>query len=334
MIGYCTNIHPQFRPDFWRKVGAPVGLWLPADAVATADRGLLREFQVFTLNGFPYGDFHGARVKYDVYVPDWTDLRRADYTLALARLLVDIACVDEPTISTLPLGWGLSPEQVDVCARALIEVAEQLATLDKPIRLCLEPEPGCVLESAADVVKFFQGPLARAASGREEAVRRHLGVCWDTCHHAVVFEPPEQVAESYRRAEITVGKMQVSSALMLPDPSDPAARAQFLGFDEPRYLHQTRDGEKGCDDLPQARATLSLDRPWRSHFHVPVDRAAFGALGTTQDETRCARFKLSPTDQLEVETYTWSVLPDAPRDDDALIEGIRRELAWAEQSRS
>ena len=109
MIGYCTNIHPEFRPEFWRQLGVPVGLWLPASAVESADRGLLREFSVFTLNGFPYGDFHGERVKHAVYSPDWADTRRADYTIALARLLCEIACVDEPTLSTLPLGWDLSP---------------------------------------------------------------------------------------------------------------------------------------------------------------------------------------------------------------------------------
>src|SRR5207237_2709278 len=139
------------------------------------------------------------------------------------------------------------------------EVAGKLVWLSRPIRICLEPEPGCTLESAADVVRFFEGPLAAAARElhvSEEVVRRHLGVCWDTCHHAVIFEPPEKVAARYREADITVGKMQVSSALALPDPRDLEARARFLAFDEPRYLHQTRDGERGCDDLPQAPSAL------------------------------------------------------------------------------
>jgi hypothetical protein len=332
VIGYCTNIHAEFRPEFWRQVGAPVGLWLPAEAVVTADRGRLRDFQVFTLNAFPYGDFHGARVKYDVYRPDWTDPRRAEYTLDCARLLAEIACVDEPTLSTLPLGWGLGADEIEACALSLVGVAEKLSTLSRPIRICLEPEPGCTLESAADVARFFDGPLARAARGREEVVRRHLGVCWDTCHHAVIFESPEEVAAVYASGEITVGKLQVSSALVLPDPRDEAARARFLAFDEPRYLHQTRDGMAGCDDLPQA-TRLSMDRPWRSHFHVPVDRASFGVLGTTQTDTRRA-LALAPTKIWEVETYTWSVLPEPPRDDAELIAGIRRELEWAAQSHS
>jgi hypothetical protein len=223
--------------------------------------------------------------------------------------------------------------EIDAAARALVDVTEKLVWLDTPIRLCLEPEPGCALESAADVVRFFEGPLARAARGREEVVRRHLGVCWDTCHHAVIFEPPEQVAAAYQQAGITVGKMQVSSALSLPRPRDEAARARFLAFDEPRYLHQTQDGESRCDDLPQALEKLSLDRAWRSHFHVPVDRESFGALATTQAETARA-LALSPTEILEVETYTWSVLPNPPRDDQSLLEGIRGELAWVKQNRS
>jgi hypothetical protein len=333
VIGYCTNIHAEFRPDFWRQVGAPIGLWLPAHAVETADKGLLKEFRVFTMNGFPYGNFHSERVKYEVYEPNWCDPRRARYTLDLARLLCEISCVDVPTISTLPLGWGLQPGEIESAARALVDIAAQMASLERPVRLCLEPEPGCTLESAADVVLFFNGPLdaaARALGIQQEVVRRHLGVCWDTCHHAVISEAPETVAALYDEAGITVGKMQVSSALVLPDPHDPAARARFLAFDEPRYLHQTRDGMSRCDDLSQANA-LSLDRPWRSHFHVPVDRSSAPPLATTQDETRRA-LRLSPTRILEVETYTWSVLPDAPSDDDSLIEAIRRELAWTAQN--
>jgi hypothetical protein len=331
VIGYCTNIHPEFRPDFWRKVGVPVGLWLPAQAVATADKSLLRDFQIFTMNGFPYGDFHGERVKHAVYEPNWCDPRRVDYTVELAKLLSEIAYVDAPTISTLPLGWGLWDHEIDLAARNLVDVVEKLVWLDKKITLCLEPEPGCYLESAADVVRFFEGPLARAAEGREDVVRRHLGVCWDTCHHAVIFESPETVALAYQKAEITVGKMQVSSALVLPDPRDVHAQAHLLGFDEPRYLHQTRDGENGCDDLPQAPSKLSPDRAWRSHFHVPIDRSHFGPLQTTQAETVRA-MALSPTKDLEIETYTWSVLPDAPQSDDELIAAIRTEIKWARKN--
>jgi hypothetical protein len=306
-------------------------LWLPAHAVESADKELLRDFQIFTMNGFPYGDFQAERVKHAVYEPNWCDPRRVEYTMALATLLSEIAYVDEPTISTLPLGWGLWDHEIELAARHLVDVAEKLVWLDKKIMLCLEPEPGCYLESAADVVRFFEGPLARAAEGREEVVRRHLGVCWDTCHHAVVFEPADQVELAYRKAGITVGKMQVSSALVLPDPKDVAAQAQFLDFDEPRFLHQTRDGKNGCDDLPQAPSKLSPDRPWRSHFHVPVDRAQCGLLQTTQVETLRA-MTLAPTETLEIETYTWSVLPDAPQTDDELIDAIRGEIKWARKN--
>jgi hypothetical protein len=320
VIGYCTNIHPTFRPDFWRRVGAPVGLWLPAHEVEHADKELLKEFRVFTMNGFPYGNFHSESVKYSVYEPNWCDPRRASYTFDLARLICDISCVEEPTISTLPLGWGLWDAEIDEAARALRELAVKLQWLSRPVRICLEPEPGCALESAADVVRFF-GRL-----GDSDAVRRHIGVCWDTCHHAVIFEPPEKVALLYREAGITVGKMQVSNAPVLAHPRDAAARKHFLAYDEPRYLHQTRDGAKGCDDLPQAPSTLSLDRPWRSHFHVPV----FLQKNTTQDETLRA-LKLSPTKILEVETYTWPLLS---QNEDDLIAGIRRELEWTRKNSS
>jgi hypothetical protein len=324
MIGYCTNIHSEFRPEFWRQLNCPVGLWLPAHAVSQVDKGLLRDFEIFTFNGFPYGDFHSERVKYDVYRPDWCNPLRIGYTIELAKLLSEIACVDEPTISTVPIGWNV--RDLDRAAHNLVEVAKVLSTFEKKIMICLEPEPGCVLESAADVVKFFEGPLSRFD---QKLVRRHIGVCWDTCHHAVVFEPPEVVASLYAKHQIPVGKMQVSCALVLPDPQKDLA--QLMRFDEPRYLHQTRDGIHGCDDLPQAPHALTMDKPWRSHFHVPVDRSSFGALSTTQDETQRA-MKLSPTKIFEVETYTWSVLPDAPKDDASLIDGIRRELEWARKN--
>jgi hypothetical protein len=332
VIGYCTNLHGEFRPAFWEGVRAraggelPLGLYLPADQVAREVRVPDGAF-VFTLNGFPYGGFHDERVKDAVYRPDWTDPRRAEFTLALAGRLAELApaAVEEPTISTVPLGWKLDAAQLDACARALVEVADRLSSLPRAIRVCLEPEPGCALSTAADLARFFDGPLRRAARGREERVRRHLGACWDTCHHAVVFEPPETVADIYRRAGVTVGKMQISCALELPDPRDDAARAELGAFDEPRWLHQTYDGIEGCDDLPQAAATLRRERPWRSHFHVPVDRAAIGALVTTQAETaRAIAIGRALTAQFEVETYTWSLLPGGG-DEDA----IARELTWA-----
>jgi hypothetical protein len=313
VIGYCANIHPQFRPEFWRRVNAPLGLWLPAGA--KVDKGLLKEFQIFTMNGFPYGNFHSQSVKYSVYQPNWCDPRRLEYTLELAELLCDIACVDEPTISTLPLGWGLSREEIELAAKNLTELAQKLAHLPKRVLICLEPEPGCTLQRASDVVQFFD--LLGDA-------REHIGVCWDTCHHAVMFEPPETVARLYADAQIPVGKMQVSCAPVLADPRDEPARARFLAWDEPRYLHQTGDGETWCDDLPQAAQTLSVTRQWRSHFHVPV----YEREGTTQDETLRA-LKLSPAKILEVETYTWPLLS---QNEDELIAGICRELEWTREN--
>ena len=41
---------------------------------------------VFTINGFPFGNFHGERVKEQVYVPDWTLAERLEYTLSLIHI--------------------------------------------------------------------------------------------------------------------------------------------------------------------------------------------------------------------------------------------------------
>jgi hypothetical protein len=348
-LGYCTNVKENFSAPFWARVraatGQPtlgLGLYLGRDAVDAVDATALGRtlddagLYAFTFNAFPYGNFHGERVKEAVYRPAWTDPRRTDYTLAVARLLTELAppSVARPTLSTVPLGFRLSPAELDASARALVEVADALSALSRPLLVCLEPEPGCALERAADVVRFFDGPLERAARGRQERVRCHIGVCFDVCHHAVLFEDPTEVIECYARAQISVGKVQVSCALALPDPRDAAARAALYRFDEPRYLHQTCDGRSSTLELAAAETTLARDQAWRSHFHVPIDRAGFGSLGTTQGDLERALARLAESelsDQFECETYTWSVLPphERPDDDEALALGIARELAWA-----
>jgi hypothetical protein len=201
------------------------------------------------------------------------------------------------------------------------------------VRICLEPEPGCALETTDDVVAFFRGPLSRTA-GREEAlVRRHLGACYDVCHQSVVFEDPDHVLAKLRGADVAVGKVQVSSALELQNPSSASGRAALKAFDEPRYLHQVRTRGGGSDDVPQALESLPREHPWRCHFHVPIDRDPPGPLRSTRGDLKRALRSLRGSGeawQLEVETYTWSVLAesDRPASDEALGQGLAREVAW------
>jgi len=197
------------------------------------------------------------------------------------------------------------------------------------VRVCLEPEPECAIESTADALAFFAGPLARA--GTRDLVARHLGVCFDTCHQAVMFEDLPSSLEALARAGVVVGKMQLSSALELPDPRNAEARAALMAYDEPRYLHQVRTPDRqGTPDLPEAFADLPADRPWRVHFHVPIDRQILGRVQTTRRELETALAARGGVRALEVETYTWSVLPlaDRPRDAQSLADGIARELSW------
>jgi hypothetical protein len=375
-IGYCTNVHAgpdlaQTRQNLERYAlavkrryspAAPmgVGLWLAASAA----RQLLRERRVrefadwlaevglvpFTLNGFPYGDFHQAVVKHQVYLPTWWEPARLEYTQDLIRIQHELLPPGlEGSISTLPLAWGqptLSTPQLGQAAAALRQVARQLAALERDtgrvIRLAIEPEPGCVLQFSRDIVGFFEEHLL--PGGDEALVRRYLGVCHDVCHAAVMFEGQEEVLRRYDAAGIGVGKMQISSAVALPldelpAAERPAALDQLAGFHEPRYLHQTvvRAGPGAApvfhEDLPLALAAArggDLRGEWRVHFHVPIYLERFGRLRALQQPIlECLRVnrELGLTQHLEAETYAWTVLPPELRQPD-LAAGIAEEMAW------
>lgn len=388
-LAYCANVDPAESVDalersidsLWapvqRRVAAGrrlgVGLWLPATLAAELagdarrarglrsrllDHGLF----VFTANAFPYGGFHAERVKHEVYRPAWWDARRARQTLdaaeALAALLPDDMAYG--TISTVPLGWRGDLAEAGARAVAagahLARVALALGRLEertgKHVRVLLEPEPGCALETTADAIALWQtlvggdGEVGRdvvdAAGGGGDgdaaraAMRRHLGVCFDCCHQAVMGEELDRSLHSLSRAGVPVGKLHLSSAL--EGPLEALER-----YAEPRYLHQTftlpaaagAPPAARADDLPGALVLPAMQgRRVRTHFHVPihVDRLP-GGLSTTgaalpaalRQALKSAR-PAEPLPHLEVETYTWAVLPDPPSD---RVEGIARELDHA-----
>jgi sugar phosphate isomerase/epimerase len=376
-LGYCTNVHPcrtvadvavvldRHAVAVRDRCGfdIAVGLWLPEPAVreatatagavaavaaAVADRGLV----CHTMNAFPFGDFHGARVKEQVYLPDWTDPRRLDYTLACARLLAALLPVGvEGSISTLPLGFkdffadrgadrvrafrAAAIDQLLACGRGLADVE---ATTGRCIRLAIEPEPFCVLETVAETVAFFAELYATAARrGEEPLARRHLGLCYDVCHQAVEFEDAAEAVATLDAAGVRINKVQVSCAIEMADPGDAAAREALAAYVEPRYLHQTfgRAADGTLRRQVDLTAGLVRDpaaewlacRPWRVHYHVPVDAERIGPLGTTRRELeRALRAigSLSYPPHLEVETYTWPVLPNASAE--PLAAGLAREL--------
>ena len=374
-LAYCSNVHPGESLDAVNAnlqqhfvavrelrglAHMAAGLWLSAKAAAglTADPAALAEFdarlevagcRLRTLNGFPYGDFHGARVKAAVYRPDWSDPRRGEYTLDLARVLS--RCCDRPesTISSLPLGdaadWDAGRQ-----ALALDRLCETLAGLDRlrqetghSVRLCLEMEPGCVLERSEQSVELLTRLLparARLAGLSNDTLQRHIGLCLDVCHQAVMFESLRASLNLLLDAGIAIGKIQVSNAIELPAADNPWNRNELRSFDEPRYLHQTcaryASGRvHAVRDLDQLER-LPVAACWRTHFHVPLQSETLRQQSL--NTTHAALFELFDAlalrpgfrPQLEVETYTWEVLPDdlRPRTADQLHAGIARELDW------
>ena len=390
-IGYCTNVHAgadleTTRANLERYALAVkqqldgagstdtgpmgVGLWLAAPAARSLREGDAAEalgdwlsevgLLPFTLNGFPYGDFHQAVVKHRVYEPTWLEADRLEYTLDLIHVLDRILPAGQDgSISTLPIAWGqpeLTRDQFEVAAGNLRHVARELARLEadsgRRITLCLEPEPGCVLQRSTDVVRLFEDYLFGTADD-EAAVRRYLTVCHDVCHAVVMFEDQADVLRRYQQAGIGVGKVQISSAVRCDfDQIAPAERAEAIAqlstFAEDRYLHQTMvretDGGDAADaepvfyeDLPLALATVddpkSLTSQWRIHFHVPIYLREFGSLGASQQEIlECiaACQEHSDVTHFEVETYAWGVLPESLQQPD-LATGIAAEMRWFQE---
>ncbi|WP_158372091.1 metabolite traffic protein EboE [Cellulosimicrobium cellulans] len=370
-LSYCTNVHPAEDLDgvlaqLDRYAGPVreaaglgtlgVGLWLPADlahrlAASPDDRDRLRgalaahRLTVHTLNAFPYGGFHAEVVKHAVYSPTWAEPARAAYTLACAEVLADLLPDGvDGSISTLPLAWR-EPWSADDDAAATAALAAVSAGLrdlaartGRTVRLAVEPEPGCVLDTVADVVGWLE---PRLGTGPGQIDPEHVGVCLDTCHLAVSFADPVAAVRRIRQAGLRVVKVQASAALHVEDPADPASRAAVARFAEPRYLHQVRERSGGAvhpaDDLPDALAGgLPGDGPWRVHVHVPLHARPAAPLQATTDLLRDAvtavlRGPHGDAAHLDVETYTWAVLPDelAARAGDDLVAGIAAELRWA-----
>ncbi len=376
-LAYCTNVHAgvdldstvanlerhalavknQFAGD--QLMG--IGLWFAAPAAQTlisdgrsgwladwlAANGLLP----FTLNGFPYGDFHQPVVKHRVYEPTWQQSERLTYTLNLIDILnVLLPAGQDGSISTLPIAWGdpqMTSDQWQLAADNLLNVVNHLADMeaahDRLIYLCIEPEPGCAIGVSDEIVNFFDRYLF--AGNDVDRVSRYLRVCHDICHAAVMFEEQDQVLDKYSQAGIQVGKVQVSSAIcvnfeQLNHADRGRAFEQLAGFAEDRYLHQTcvrqqdEDRLRFYEDLTDALADVEHSRElrseWRVHFHVPIYLERFGWIGTSNEQIpKClvAANRFPALKHFEVETYAWGVLPAELQEEDLSV-GIAREMDW------
>jgi len=385
LLSYCTNVHPAEDLDgvldqLARYAGPVreaagldvlgVGLWLPAALAhrlaasprAAEDLARLRAaldahgLVVHTLNAFPYGGFHDDVVKLSVYSPTWADAERLAYTLECAEVLAALLPDGvDGSISTLPLAWrepdgvAWSPAQDAAATRAFEDLSAGLRDLaartGKVVRVAVEPEPGCVLDTVEDVVAWL--------AARPGVDREHVGVCLDTCHLAVSFADPAAAVARITGAGLRVVKVQASAALHLADPSAPGARDAVGQFVEKRYIHQVRelspDGDVlPVDDLPDALGLgvgggLPGEGPWRVHFHVPLHHEPAPPLTATTDVLRAAveAVRAAPHGDeahLDVETYTWAVLPPgspafvsagAAPGGEPLVAGIAAELRWA-----
>src|SRR5690606_36447241 len=302
----------------------------------------------FTFNGFPYGGFHRQVVKDKVHHPDWTTEERRDYTCRLFDILEELLPEGmDGGISTSPLSykfWHDSDEKLDearkVSTTHMVEVAAKLYQIKQQkgrlLHLDVEPEPDGLLENTADVLSFFRHwliPLGTEVFVKQfnlteeeaaTALKDHVRVCYDVCHFAIVYEKPDEVLATFEGEGIKIGKIQISAALKvnLPqgDEEKEAVRSLLLPFEESTYLHQVvarqRDGSLvAFNDLSPALDTLSETdaEEWRVHFHVPVFLAEYGQLSSTQEaivEVLNILQSSKITNHLEVETYTWEVLPE------------------------
>ncbi|MHB9009689.1 MAG: metabolite traffic protein EboE [Limisphaerales bacterium] len=370
-LGYCTNIHPG---ESWAETLAnleqhtlavrervcpgrryAIGLRLgEAAARELSQPKTLLEFRhwldrhdayVFTINGFPYGRFHGTRVKEQVYAPDWTTSERLDYTIRLFELLAQLVPEGiEGSVSTVPGSFKefiRTDEQVAAMRRNLWTCVEHVAALSgrcgRKLHLGLEPEPLCFLETSDEAVRFFD--QMRDDRPCDHRIDHHLGLNYDTCHLAVEFEEPAVAINHLRRNGVLLSKVHLSSALKLRPT--PAARERLASFADDTYFHQVivrrEDGRlERIRDLPDALRQGPADdsgegEEWRVHFHIPLHAAPAFPLGGTTDHLLGVLDLLTAEPRLcrhfEMETYTWGVMPPELRQA-SVVDQLVGEYEW------
>lgn len=322
------------------------------------------DLYVFTMNGFPFGGFHHQVVKDAVHKPDWTTRERLDYTIRLAQILAVLLPEGmEGGISTSPLSykpWHTSADATEEVFRKSTEhLAELTGTLlqikektGKTIHIDIEPEPDGVLENTEEVIRYYnnwllpfggsilQQQYKLSPEQAKEAILAHIQLCYDVCHFALAYEQPEVAFAQLKAAGISIGKIQLSAALKTAIPESINERELLAGkmapFVESTYLHQVvaRNNSNQLAHFPDLTEALeNLEQTdaveWRTHFHVPLFTDAYNGLQSTQDDIKQVLNILESnavTSHLEVETYTWDVLPQPLKLD--LTDSIQREMEW------
>ncbi len=373
-LAYCTNIH---RGETWRETfdslqshtlavrervcpqkPFAIGLRLSnRSARELSEPATLLAFQrwlaqkncyVFTLNGFPFGQFHGIRVKEQAYLPDWTSPERLAYTNLLFELLAKLLPPGvEGSVSTLPgsfKGFHLHPDALKIARNNLWYCVEHIAHLSeqtgRKLHLGLEPEPLCLLESSGETIRLFD--RLRLEHPRDPRLAEHLGVNYDTCHFAMNYEEPQNALLCLYQHGIKISKIHLSSALKVHPTVE--TREALKTFANDIYLHQVvvRDpvGSRSIYyDLPDALVDPDARRQtpdgvlpeWRIHFHVPLHTPIGPLFETTSDHLLAVLDLLADSpalcSHLEMETYTWEVLPPELKSR-SVVEQLAAEYEW------
>jgi len=322
-----------------------------------------QDVYVFVINGFPYGGFHNTVVKDNVHTPDWTTTDRLGYTIRLFRILAELLPEGmHGGVSTPPLSyrlwWTTMEEKMNATEQAtdhVLQLLDELIKIEKEtgklLHLDIEPEPDGILDNAVDFVKWYRDVLLprgiaylseKHGATSEEAtatILKHIQLCYDICHAAVGFENPEEILQSLQEIGIQVGRIQVSSALKVNFSSEKEIKLKAIEtFDEPVYLHQVvalnKDETKShYPDLKEAiRDWNDNQKEWRVHFHVPLFIHSYGVLESTQGDiikTLAIHREKPFSSFLEVETYTWGVLPEDMQK--PIGESIVREIEWVKK---
>lgn len=370
-LGYCTNIHRgESWEETWRGLreytlrvrervakGKPYGIGLRLSERAARELSQpcqLAEFQewlegnncyVFTINGFPYGSFHGTRVKEQVFKPDWTTKERLEYTCLLFDILSKLLPKGmSGSVSTLPGShkeFGIDMDDLEAIFANLKACSEHIQKIcdvtGQDLHLGLEPEPLGLFETSGETIKFFALYIDRYPEDR--TFLKRVGMNYDCCHLAIEFEEAQEALQRISDSGIRLSKLHLSSALRLqPTPEN---RERLRGFDEPVYFHQVimREGDtplRRFRDIPEAldmarRMPHEIGDEWRVHFHIPLHAEPSEGFQDTKDHILGALDWLAkhPTkcQHLEMETYTWEVLPAALREGD-VVDQLTAEYEW------
>ena len=361
---YLPQVKARVAPH--QKFGVCLRTSAPSAALLSAEpakRAALKQFfadqdlYLYTANAFVYGVFKKQVIKEDVYEPDWQTPERREYTKQVADLLAEMAPDGvNPSIQSAPLGFKpkvTGDDVVETYTSNVIDVVAHLVELKKKtgkmVTLGLEPEPRCYLETTDETIRYFKNHLFSGATAKRlakiaglneadaaQAMRDYTGVVFDIGHQSVGYEDIPASLQKLVDNGVQIVKLQEAASMYIPDVTQKTVDA-LQPFAKTIYLSQTcqkKDGKMtwflNLEDAFQDWYTNPGPREWRTHFHVPVFLNDLGAFGTTRFELEqaLAVHKKTPlSTHLEIETYTWDVLPDHLKTGD-IVEYVTRELDW------